>query len=433
MKKTTLKIEKLEDYLKAFENSYGIFGVFLVAKAGRTLYSKSFGYSCIEHKVKNHPDTKFLIASMTKQFTAYAILMLISKRKLDLSTNLDHYISGIPNGKQISIHHLLTHTAGVFNFTDFPDFERKRLNENTFDKAMTRIKSALPTGKPGESFRYSNTGYWLLGKIIELVSEMPYGEFLKKNMFNKLGMKNTGLLNNHAVVPNLAHGYEIAGTEILHALPENPIWGYSSGGLYSTVEDLLLWNRDLINDTPLIGKRKLDPMFKKYYGNYGYGMTSGLFQGETFFGHSGKADGYSSEQCVLKNDKLIILSLFNKNRKYIQAHPTSTDLLKILFDEQVILSAKAKKQNLPKDITKILPGEYKAEGLPVDFSISIENNTVILEYIHPGYMQKFYAYYYLTTNSTFQDINGPEEVSYNINIKDGIVRFGGINKIMKRK
>ena len=205
------KNEQLDKLLNRY-NEYGKFnGSVLVTDQGKIVYKKGFGLANMEWDIPNKPNTKHRLGSVTKQFTAMLILQLAADGKLDLHVPITKYLPDYPkeSGDKITIHHLLTHSSGIPNYTAFPGFfaENSR-NPYTPDEFVKEFEDKDLEFTPGENFNYSNSGYFLLGVIIEKISGKTYEQMLRENIFTPLGMNDTGYDNHEDILKNRATGYK---------------------------------------------------------------------------------------------------------------------------------------------------------------------------------------------------------------------------------
>jgi len=317
------KAEKIDELMKQY-NEYAQFnGSVLVAENGKVIFKKGFGLANMEWEVPNQSDTKHRLGSVTKQFTAMLILQLVEKGKLDLNVPITTYLPDYPKetGDIITIHHLLTHTSGIPNFTSFPNYQ-KYLSINTYSpEALIKIFAGSSLQfKPGEKFSYSNSGYFLLGVIIEKVSGKPYEQILHENILNPLKMNNTGYDHHETILKNRASGYEKNENKFRNADYIDMSVPYSAGALYSTVEDLYLWDQALYNETLLPSKTR-DLLFKQYIKAMGASYGYGWFVGKTplgntgdsviVIGHPGGINGFNTSIQRIPSDKHLIVLLNN--------------------------------------------------------------------------------------------------------------------------
>ncbi|MGH9768635.1 MAG: serine hydrolase domain-containing protein, partial [Blastocatellia bacterium] len=241
---------KVDAYVRPYVEIKGFSGAILIASKGQVLLRKGYGMANYELDAPNTPLTKFHLASVSKSFTAAAIMILEERGLLGVSDPLSKYIPDYPEGDKITIHHLLTHTSGIPNVNNFPDYNDKSKFPQTLASVIEMFKSKPFTMKPGERYSYSNSNYNVLAFIIEKVSGKSYGDFLKENIFDPLGMKDTGHDGKAgALIKGRASGYAPVGPSDL----ENASWidwtiKTGNGSLYSTVEDLYKWDRALYTE-----------------------------------------------------------------------------------------------------------------------------------------------------------------------------------------
>ena len=250
-------------------------------------------------------------------------MQLVEQGKLKLDVPVSTYLPEYPktNGDLITIHHLLTHTSGTPNMTSFRSFGNVKRNSYTPVQLVSMSADSTLEFKPGEKFAYSNSGYILLGYIIEKVSGKSYEQMLQENIFTPLQMKNTGYDHGSTLLKNRASGYERSGSHYVNADYIDMSVPYAAGSMYSTVEDLYLWNQALYAGT-LLQKGNMDLMFAKHIavgGNsfYGYGwgvgdITIGSSPDRIFtVGHGGSIDGFNTQITRIPSDKTIIVLLNN--------------------------------------------------------------------------------------------------------------------------
>ncbi len=294
----------------------------LVAQDGQVLFETGFGYADIENNVQVSSETKFRIGSISKQFTAAAILKLAEQGKLILSDPLIKYIPDFPKGKEVTIRHLLTHTSGIHSYTGDPRFMERVTKPIAPKDLIDEIKKYDYDFEPGTNWAYNNSGYFILGYIVEQVSGMPFGNYLKKTFFNPLGMKNTGVYANGKKYKNEAKGYSFENDSVALALDWDMSWAGGAGNLYSTVGDLYRWNEAIFNGKVLKPETleeahtaaKLDdgslPSALGTAG-YGYGWAIGEFRGVHEISHSGGLHGFITNLSRLPEENLTVVVLTN--------------------------------------------------------------------------------------------------------------------------
>jgi len=362
--------------MKAYLNAYAQTGQF----SGSVTVTQGFiggmthGYDLAnrEHQVANTGTTKFRIGSVTKQFTAVAILQLQEKGLLDVQTPVSTYFPDYPNGDRITIHHLLTHTAGIPEYLDpetFPDIEEWMRQSSSLAQLIDRFKDLPLEFEPGERFKYSNSGYVLLTQIIETVAEQPYAEYLRVNIFDPLGMKDTGYEMPQTVIPNLAQGYLFIGKETyLQASPFDMSLPQGAGGLYSTTEELANWNRFLYeNENPAVLSQTAKAMMMTPAVQmepeenpdvfYGYGLVIDNPSGRQRVHHDGGISGFASSLTRYPNEALTIVVLSNLGT----ALPgrIAEDLAAIAFNESYEIPTQPEAITLDPEIYEKYVGTYQ--------------------------------------------------------------------------
>ncbi|WP_333820297.1 serine hydrolase [Ohtaekwangia sp.] len=291
----------------------------LVAKDGNILYKKAFGYADVKGRKPVTPDTKFRIGSITKQFTACAILKLQEDGKLKVTDKLSKYIHDFPRGDEVTLHHLLTHTSGIHSYTGKDDFLKRVVSPVTTEELINYFKNDPYDFNPGEQWRYNNSGYFLLGYIIEKVSGKTYAQYLKETFFGPLQMTNTGVHTTWVKLDKEALGYDKNGNaSYTPALNWNMAWAGGAGALYSTVEDLYKWNEAVFNGK-VLEEKSLKAAFtsvvlndgKTPPGEYGYGWGIGDYRGEHVIQHSGGLHGFLSQLARYTEENLTVVMLTN--------------------------------------------------------------------------------------------------------------------------
>lgn len=316
---TNDKGQKIDEILTAYHKFDLFNGSVIIAQNGKEILKKSYGKASFTWNIDNTPTTKFRIGSLTKQFTALLILQLQQEGKLKLD---DKIIKHLPwyfknTGNKLTIHHLLSMTSGLPNYTDgtTPLMEQEELNPQEF--ALKYFKDSL-LFEPGKNISYCNTGYYILGMIIEAVSKKSYEAVLQEKILDVLGMKNSGVEYPGQVIPKLASGHYFYLGEYITAQSVNPIvYAFSTGAIYSSVEDLFLWDLSFYTDKLLNAENK-KRMCTKYLPNYGYGVAVnnmknylGTNRDITLISHDGGLTGYSSYMARIPEDSIFVVLLDN--------------------------------------------------------------------------------------------------------------------------
>lgn len=316
------KAKQIEELLTKY-NEYGQFnGSALVSENGKVIFKKGFGSANMEWDIPNQPDTKFRLGSISKQFTALLIVKLAEDGKIKLDVPITTYLPDYPkeNGSKITIHNLLTHTSGIPNYTSAPNFFKDKARNPYTPEVFVKTFSSLPLEfTPGEKFSYSNSGYFLLGYIIEKISGKTYEQNLQEIIFTPLKMTNSGYDHSNIILKNRAAGYEKQGKVITNAAYLDMSIPYAAGSLYSTVEDLYLWDQALYTNK-LLSEKSMESLFKPYIkaweGFYGYGWsTYEVPNGEksklNVVEHGGGINGFNTIISRIPADKNLIVLLNN--------------------------------------------------------------------------------------------------------------------------
>ena len=317
-----LKSNKIDDALREELTKRHIAGASVaVVRNGQVILAKGYGSANIEKSVPAMPKTIYQIGSTTKPFTAMAIMMLVENGSISLGEKAAKYLAKLPaQYGEITIRQLLTHTSGVNR-----DLRTGNADDFTLDEFWKRLATAPASFKPGERWEYSNTGYILLGMIIESVAKKSYGEFLNERIFKPLGMKNTSYLEPPGNSKNRAVGYDWVG----NAFSPSPYFsgGYGAGGLVSTVTDLAKWDAALDREN-LLKRSSLEQMwmparlsdgklvsfeFRGERSSYGFGWFLTSYRGRKVVTHGGTVSGFSSQVMRFVDDRITII--VNTNSK----------------------------------------------------------------------------------------------------------------------
>jgi CubicO group peptidase (beta-lactamase class C family) len=307
------------DKLMQTYNDYGRFnGMVLVAENGKVIFNKGYGLANMEWEVPNKPDTKFRLASITKQFTSMLIMQLVEEGKIKLDAKITDYLPEYrkDTGDKVTIHHLLTHTSGIPSYTNSPDWRGQGQIKHTVDEMVKEYCSGDFEFEPGTKYSYNNSGYFLLGAIIEKVAGKSYETVLKEKIFDPIGMENSGYDHFESIIENRADGYQKNLNGYIHAPYFDTSNPYAAGSLYSTADDLYLWDQALYSNK-LLSKKYKKIMFTPYKNNYAYGWSVYRSQlGEStdsinVITHSGGINGFSTRIYRMIDDKHLIVLLNN--------------------------------------------------------------------------------------------------------------------------
>jgi CubicO group peptidase (beta-lactamase class C family) len=330
---------KIQEVL-ALAHKYRQFnGAALVAENGKVVYKGAFGMANMEWNIPNTPDTRFRLGPITKQFTAMLTLQLVEQGKIKLDGKITDYLPDYRKdiGEKITIHHLLTHTSGIPSYTGQPGFlENVSRNPYKVGEFVKKYASGNLEFEPGSKFSYNNSGYFLLGAIIEQVTGKSYEQVLKDNILDPAGMKNTGYDHYDTIIPKRATGYSKTSDGYTNAAYLDMSIPYAAGSMYSTVEDLYLWDQALYTDKLLSAQSKA-LMYKPFLADYAYGWVvrnASFKQNDKpvqVITHGGGINGFTTTIVRYPNEKNLIVMLDNTGSSYLD--PLSESLAKILYNQ----------------------------------------------------------------------------------------------------
>ncbi len=289
----------------------------IVRKDGRTIFRKGYGMADLELGVPVDPGMVFRLGSITKQFTAVAVLLLAQEGQLGLQDEITKFLPDYPTqGKRITVEHLLTHTSGIQSYTDMPEWLPLWRKDFTLKELIDFFKDKPMQFDPGKSWAYNNSGYILLGAIIEKVSGKTYANFVEERIFKPLGMKGSYYDNTERIIPRRIPGYQTGQGGFVNAPYLSMTQPYAAGSLASTVDDLAVWS-DAVFAGKLVRREWLDRAFTPYRlangesAGYGYGWSVGDFAGRRSIEHGGGINGFTSYEMTFPEDGLFLAILTN--------------------------------------------------------------------------------------------------------------------------
>jgi CubicO group peptidase (beta-lactamase class C family) len=309
--RATSDIELMQSDIELRVANQHFMGAVLVAKGDRLLINRGYGFADLEWNTANTPDTRFRIASITKQFTAAAILILQERGKLRVEEPLNTYLQDTPPAwNDVTIFNLLTHTSGIPDFIHLADFRNFATLPQRPEQLIAKIRDEPLQFAPGSDRAYSNTGYLLLGLVIEKVSGESYARFVKENLLDPAGMKNSGYDTHAAVIQHRALGYTYGADGFENAPYLDMSIPFAAGGLYSTTGDLLSWERALFGGK-ILSKASLEQMTTPFKQNYGYGVVIQGLDGDKVIAHSGSLEGFNTRLIHGERNDLVVVVLSN--------------------------------------------------------------------------------------------------------------------------
>ena len=289
----------------------------LVSRNGQIIYKKAFGMANLELNTPMQVDNVFWVASIGKQFTAVAILQLMEQGKLNLQDEITKFIPDYPTqGNKITIEHLLTHTSGIHNFSGMEDPEKKLALDCTPNEVIDFFKNLPMRFTPGTNWEYSNSGYFLLGYIIEKITGKPYSEYLEENFFKPLDMTNSLYANDTRIIKNRVGAYSQGENGFENSQSRNITHVYSAGAIQSTVEDFFKWHQ-AVHTYKLVKKENLDKAFTRYKltdgteTDYGYGWRLGNVYASPSIWHGGSIEGFGTMEIYLPKEDVFVAVFSN--------------------------------------------------------------------------------------------------------------------------
>ncbi len=414
---STTVIAEMEAYLQAHQDLGWFSGSALVVRAGEPIFAEGYGMASLEHQIPNTAETKFRLGSITKQFTAAAILQLQDQGLLNVQAPVSTYLPNYPNGERITIHHLLTHSAGIPNMTSLPDYLQWMRLPITLDELIVRFQDLPLEFEPGERYAYSNSGYVLLTKVIETVSGQSYADYLEANIFTPLGMENTGYEHPLTIIDGIANGYQLTDDGYQRAEYINMNVPQGAGGLYSTIGDLARWNQFLfreIQNEMVLSQEAIALMTTPHIRmsddtpdiSYGYGLVINRSPDYQVIGHDGGINGFVTSLVYRPNDDVTIALLSNIQT----ANPDRIvrDLSAILFGEPYEMPSSPVAVTVDPVLYERYVGTY--QFMPeFQVSVTVENNQLYVQ----GTGQPIIALYPISETEYFSRIIDDLRIIFN--------------------
>jgi CubicO group peptidase (beta-lactamase class C family) len=347
---------RMEQLIQSYAAGGTFMGTVVVARDGATVLDKAYGMANLELDVANTPDTKFRLGSLTKQFTAASILLLEERGKLKLDDRVKTYLPDAPmSWDRITIFNLLTHTSGIPNFTAFSDFNTIKLSARNAAAAVAAMRERPLDFGPGEQMSYSNSGYVVLGAIIEKVSGQSYEKFVSDNIFTPLGMTDSGYDSNTAIIKRRASGYVKTPAGYVNAGYIHMSIPHGAGALYSTTHDLLKWEQGLFGGK-IVSRPSLDRMTTPFKNDYAFGLISVTVNGRRMIWHNGGIDGFNSYMAYFPDTRTVVAVLSNVNGPVPDS--LGAQLGRLINGDPVTLTTERKEITLPVATLSRYVGEY---------------------------------------------------------------------------
>jgi CubicO group peptidase (beta-lactamase class C family) len=361
-------VDRMDQIARSYSDNHQFMGSVLVVQGDKIVFEKSYGDANLEWNIPDDSLTKFRIGSMTKQFTAASILLLEERGKLSTDDYVKKYMPDAPAAwDKITIYNLLTHTSGIPSFTSFPDYHTSEATPTTPKGLVDRFRDKPLEFQPGEKWNYSNSGYVLLGYLLEKISGQSYADFVTENIFKPLGMKDSGYDSNSAVIPHRATGYSPGPNGPVNSGYIDMTIPFSAGALYSTTHDLLLWEQALYGGK-VLSAASLKKMTTPYKENYGCGLMITTAKGHLQYEHGGGIEGFNTEMAYYPDDKLIVIALANLNGG--APGDIAGKLAAVVHGEKVVLQSERKEIKVPHETLAKYVGSYElAPGIFITVSL----------------------------------------------------------------
>ena len=360
--------------------------VVLIVKKNQIIYRKAFGFANIEQQIPMQPNMLFRIGSLSKQYTAIAILQLVEQGRIQLNDSIQEYIKDFPaKGYTITIENLLTNTSGIKDYLSEISNPAKERDTYTPKQGVDYIKDEPLNFIPGSNYRYSSSNFYLLGYIIELVTGKSFESYLQENVLNKAGLKNTFYIHDGKNISGLAEGYSKFNNKIEKATLQETTILYSAGGLISNVDDIYKWHQALYN-LQLVNKGTLEKAttaFKfpdRSLSQYGYGWFMKNIDGSKTIEHSGSTDGYQSDEIFLPDENVFVVALYNCYEASQEWQELTNDIARLALGKPLNNEVKVK--------TEILEGyvgtyEVNLNHVNHQLIVTIEDGRLFIEASNP--------------------------------------------------
>jgi CubicO group peptidase (beta-lactamase class C family) len=366
--------QRMDHVVQARADTGRFSGAVLVARDGQVLLSQGYGQASREWEVPNTPATRFRLASISKQFTAAAILQFAERGTLDLDAPLKTYFPEAPPAwDPVTVLQLLNHSSGIPDYLGAPDYAATQALPATPQQLLARFRDRPLDFPPGTRWAYSNSGYVLLGLLLEKLGGMSYGEVLHQNLFAPLGLRDTGCDDGRKPVPHLASGYRLDQGAIVPALFRHQSTLYAAGGLYSTTTDLLRWEQALYGGK-VLSAASLAKMTTPGLQQSGLGLLVLPLEDHVVYAHGGGVDGVHTMMVYDPTLRTTVIVLANLQDADVV--DLAGELAALARGEQVILPAERRERTLPPGRLARFAGSYElAPGF--DLVFTVENGALM--------------------------------------------------------
>jgi len=379
-------VARLDQIVQPYVQNKTFMGSVLVAREANVVFSKGYGSANLEWDIPNTPSTKFRLGSITKQFTASSILLLEERGKLKIDDPIRKYLTDAPAAwDKITVYHLLTHTSGIPNFTSLPDYKTLQMFDTPVAKTIATFRDKPLDFEPGAKMIYSNSGYLVLGHLIEKITGASYEKFLQDNIFTPLAMKDSGYDSNGTIIAHRAAGYMPSPNGPVNAGFVHMSIPHAAGALYSTTEDLLRWEQGLFGGK-VVSSASLQKMTTPFKNDYACGLFVRTVDGRKVVEHGGGIDGFNTFMAYYPDDKLTVAVLANINGQTPAA--IATKLAALAHGETVQSPTERKEISLPAETLAKYVGTY--EFTPgINLMIRVDGDHLTVQLTGQGQLPMF--------------------------------------------
>jgi CubicO group peptidase (beta-lactamase class C family) len=367
---------RMEQVVQSYIANNGFMGTVLVARGADIVFNKAYGSANVELGVPNAPTTKFRLGSITKQFTAASILLLEEQGKLGLEDPIRKHMPDAPAAwEAITLYHLLTHTSGITNFTAMKEYAALKGVNTPVEKTIATFRDKPLDFPTGEKMSYSNSGYLVLGWVIEKVSGTSYAAFVQERIFSPLGMKDSGYDSNTAIIPRRAAGYVPGQGGPSNAGFIHMSIPHAAGALYSTTEDLLRWEQGLFGGK-VISPASLQKMTTASKNDYALGVVVRTENGRKVVQHGGGIDGFNTALAYYPDTRTTVAVLANINGP--APDRMAGQLGALAHGEAVVLTSERKTIDLAPDALAKYAGVYAVRP-GVDLTVTLDGKQLMVQ------------------------------------------------------
>lgn len=412
---------KLAGFIDSYLKLWDFYGVIQVIKKENILFEGAYGYANIDFNMKNNMKSRFSIASMSKQFTAFAIMLLYDRGLIDIDSPAQKYLpQDMQIDKSITVHHLLSHTSGLYNFYNFDDdffggYNRADYSQSDYFKYYINRHPIKPAGT---EFDYNNSNYNLLAWIIEYVSGEKYGDFIKNNIFLPLNMINSELDDGCKLIKDRSCNYVMDFSSYIKSPYYNEKFSIGAGAIVSNCEDLYKWHKCL-REKRLISEASYLRYFKENQNNYCYGLEHHMVYGTSRYSHGGDHLGISTYMQNYFDEDICIIIL--SNNESINQYRLGNAISDILHNIDIDVPVKPKEVEMSESSLKEYCGTYLKDKIEIEL---IDGKLYFTRFCGNLHIELYPVGYGLFARRYFDQLN-PYSITRN---QDGQLSFFGYTK-----